>query len=154
EWTKSNTKDRKSGKAKLKEDLQILDATIDSGNCSVNIVKKRSEVVNLLQEIEKLQAMETAQKAKIKWCIEGDENSSFFHGMLNKKRSQLSIRGIMVDGVWIDDPHLVKREFYNHFGKRFAKPDINRAHLDMEYPNTITLEQQYDLEREVSKEEL
>ncbi|GJZ41455.1 hypothetical protein Tco_0588341 [Tanacetum coccineum] len=32
--------------------------------------------------------------------------------------------------------------------------DINRAHLDMEYPNTITLEHQYDLEREVSKEEL
>ncbi|GKD23981.1 RNA-directed DNA polymerase, eukaryota [Tanacetum coccineum] len=103
---------------------------------------------------DKLQAMETAQKAKIKWCIEGDENSSFFHGMLNKKRSQLSIRGIMVNGSWIEDPFMVKREFYHHFSKRFAKPDIQRAHLVMEYPNTITLEQQVDLECEVSKEEL
>nr|GEZ25781.1 RNA-directed DNA polymerase, eukaryota [Tanacetum cinerariifolium] len=34
-----------------------------------------------------------AQKAKIRWAIEGDENSKFFHGIINKKRSQLDIRG-------------------------------------------------------------
>ncbi|GKA35749.1 RNA-directed DNA polymerase, eukaryota, partial [Tanacetum coccineum] len=154
EWSKRNMKDMKSGRVKLKEDLQVLDVAIDSGSGSDEIVKKRLEVINSLQEIDKLQAMETAQKAKIKWCIEGDENSSFFHGMLNKKRSQLSIRGIMVNGSWIEDPFMVKREFYHHFSKRFAKPDIQRAHLVMEYLNTITLEQQVDLECEVSKEEL
>lgn len=26
-----------------------------------------------------------AQKAKIKWVIEGDENSNLFHGVLNRK---------------------------------------------------------------------
>ncbi|GKA69850.1 hypothetical protein Tco_0775914 [Tanacetum coccineum] len=83
---------------------RALDADIDKGNGTADMVTKRSEVVNSLQEIDKLQTMEIAQKAKIKWCIEGDENSSFFHGMLNKRRSQLSIRGIMVDGVWIEDP--------------------------------------------------
>nr|GEZ50723.1 RNA-directed DNA polymerase, eukaryota, reverse transcriptase zinc-binding domain protein [Tanacetum cinerariifolium] len=36
----------------------------------------------------------------------GDENSSFFHGTLSKKQSVLSVRGIMVDGLWIDDPRL------------------------------------------------
>nr|GEY81243.1 RNA-directed DNA polymerase, eukaryota [Tanacetum cinerariifolium] len=30
-----------------------------------------------------------AQKEKVKWSIEGDENTSFFHGMLNKKQSLL-----------------------------------------------------------------
>nr|GEY90174.1 RNA-directed DNA polymerase, eukaryota, reverse transcriptase zinc-binding domain protein [Tanacetum cinerariifolium] len=38
--------------------------------------------------------------------VEGDENSSFFHGTLSKKQSILSVRGIMVDGLWIDDPRL------------------------------------------------
>ncbi|GJZ28167.1 RNA-directed DNA polymerase, eukaryota [Tanacetum coccineum] len=154
EWNQRNMKDLKSGKAKLKEDLEALDADIDKGNGTVDMVTKRSEVVNSLQEIDKLQTMEIAQKAKIKWCIEGDENSSFFHGMLNKRRSQLSIRGIMVDGVWIEDPLKVKREFYQHFSNRFAKPVDQRAHINMEYPNTITLEQQIDLECDVTKEEL
>nr|GEV09463.1 RNA-directed DNA polymerase, eukaryota [Tanacetum cinerariifolium] len=53
--------------------------------------------------------------AKIKWAIEGDENSKFFHGTLNKKRNSLNIRGVMVDGVWVDDPKSVKREFLDHF---------------------------------------
>ncbi|GJY14148.1 RNA-directed DNA polymerase, eukaryota [Tanacetum coccineum] len=154
EWNQRNMKDLKSGKAKLKEDLEALDADIDKGNGTADMVTKRSEVVNSLQEIDKLQTMEIAQKAKIKWCIEGDENSSFFHGMLNKRRSQLSIRGIMVDGVWIEDPLKVKREFYQHFSNRFAKPVDQRAHINMEYPNTITLEQQIDLECDVTKEEL
>nr|GEZ66648.1 RNA-directed DNA polymerase, eukaryota [Tanacetum cinerariifolium] len=44
-------------------------------------------------EVEKLQALEAAQKAKIKWAIEGDENLKYYHGVLNKKRSQLAIRG-------------------------------------------------------------
>ncbi|GJU28782.1 RNA-directed DNA polymerase, eukaryota [Tanacetum coccineum] len=154
EWNQRNMKDLKSGKAKLKEDLEALDADIDKGNGTADMVTKRSEVVNSLQEIDKLQTMEIAQKAKIKWCIEGDENSSFFHGMLNKRRSQLSICGIMVDGVWIEDPLKVKREFYQHFSNRFAKPVDQRAHINMEYPNTITLEQQIDLECDVTKEEL
>jgi hypothetical protein len=82
--------------------------------------------------------------------------SSFPHLSRNveQKRSQQSIRGIMVDGVWIEDPYKVKREFYQYFSKRFAKPEIHQAHPDMEYPYTITLEQQVDLEGDVSKEEL
>ncbi|GJS66561.1 hypothetical protein Tco_0681125 [Tanacetum coccineum] len=31
------------------------------------------------------------------WAIEGDENSKYFHGIINKKRSNLAIRGVFVD---------------------------------------------------------
>ncbi|GJR35231.1 hypothetical protein Tco_1210915 [Tanacetum coccineum] len=51
-------------------------------------------------EVNNIQASEIAQKAKIKWAIEGDENVKFFHGMLNKKRSQSNIRGIMAGGIY------------------------------------------------------
>ncbi|GKC54737.1 RNA-directed DNA polymerase, eukaryota, partial [Tanacetum coccineum] len=98
--------------------------------------------------------MDMAQKAKVKWAIEGDENSRFFHGMLNKKRNQTSIRGIMVDGVWIEQPRDVKREFFSHFRDRFAKSPDQRILINMEFPNSISSEQQADLERLVSREEL
>ncbi|GJX81255.1 RNA-directed DNA polymerase, eukaryota [Tanacetum coccineum] len=67
-----------------------------------DIISKRTKVVNSIEEVEKLQSMEAAQKAKIKWAIKGDENSKYYHGILNKKRNQLSIRGVLAYGSWIE----------------------------------------------------
>ncbi|GJS86962.1 RNA-directed DNA polymerase, eukaryota, reverse transcriptase zinc-binding domain protein [Tanacetum coccineum] len=63
----------------------------DESNAMINMMGK-AEIVNNLQSIDKLHSLETAQKVKVKWSVEGDENSSFFHGMLNKKRNLLNIR--------------------------------------------------------------
>ncbi|GJY02513.1 RNA-directed DNA polymerase, eukaryota [Tanacetum coccineum] len=67
-----------------------------------------------------------------RWAIEGDENSKFFHGIINKKRSQLSIHGVLADGDWIVKPSLVKNEFLKHFATRFAArvQEIKRAVWD------------------------
>nr|GFA06011.1 RNA-directed DNA polymerase, eukaryota [Tanacetum cinerariifolium] len=72
----------------------------------------------LLREVA---SRDAAQKSKIKWAIEGDENSKFFHGIINKKRSYLSIRGVFVDGIWCTDPVKNKREK----DKIRIKPDKN-----------------------------
>nr|GEV23945.1 RNA-directed DNA polymerase, eukaryota [Tanacetum cinerariifolium] len=63
-----------------------------------------------------------AQKSKVRWAIEGDENTKFFHAILNSKRSQIATHGTLVDGEWIVD--------------------------------LLSLEQQVDLERNVSNEEI
>nr|GEV38709.1 RNA-directed DNA polymerase, eukaryota [Tanacetum cinerariifolium] len=64
-----------------------------------------------------------AQKTKIKWSVEGDENSRFFHGMLNKKGNQLNIRGVMVDGVWNEKPH-------DDLERMVTKEEVKRAVWD------------------------
>ncbi|GKA36256.1 RNA-directed DNA polymerase, eukaryota, reverse transcriptase zinc-binding domain protein, partial [Tanacetum coccineum] len=84
-------------KRTLKSDLADLDLIIDKGCGDVEIINKRANVVRSLQELENLQSLEDAQKLKIKWATEGGENSKYYHGILNKKRSQLAIRGILVD---------------------------------------------------------
>ncbi|GJU85032.1 RNA-directed DNA polymerase, eukaryota [Tanacetum coccineum] len=63
------------------------------------------------QELNNRNAIEISQKAKIRWSIEGDENSKYFHGIMNKKRSQLAIRGTLANGDWISEPHKDKNEF-------------------------------------------
>ncbi|GJZ83165.1 hypothetical protein Tco_0648338 [Tanacetum coccineum] len=115
-------------------------------------VKLRMDVLKSIQDIDKIQSLDAAQKAKIKWSIEGDENSSFYHGVLNKKRSQLNIRGILVDGTWVDNPQRVKNEFLHHFSKRFDKPAANRASLVMNFENLSVIQQVSELE--VSKDEV
>ena len=108
----------------------------------------------LKNHVNKIEALEVAQKAKIKWSIEGDENSKYYYGILNKKRSQLAIRGILVDDIWIDSPIMVKSEFLSHFKDRFDQPCSPRLLLDMNFPFQISSDQQADLERSVANEEI
>nr|GEX08440.1 nucleotide-binding alpha-beta plait domain-containing protein [Tanacetum cinerariifolium] len=61
-----------SRKSILKGGLADLDGVIDKGEGSDVGGHRRREVVRLIQEVEKVDAMEVAQKAKIKWSIEGD----------------------------------------------------------------------------------
>ncbi|GJX45731.1 RNA-directed DNA polymerase, eukaryota, reverse transcriptase zinc-binding domain protein [Tanacetum coccineum] len=107
-WNKLNKEKSQKSKRSLIVELANCDAIIDKGERDINVVNRRTEVVRLLQEVEKMQSLEAAQKAKIKWAIEGDENSKYYHAVINKKRNQLNIHGILVEGTWIDSPSLVK----------------------------------------------
>ncbi|GKA49501.1 RNA-directed DNA polymerase, eukaryota [Tanacetum coccineum] len=68
----------------LCEELAELDAVIDKGEGNEDVVNKRMKVFNSLKELDKLQALEAAQI------------------------NQLTIRGVLVDGIWIESPSLVK----------------------------------------------
>ena len=74
--------------------LSDIDVLIDNKCVDQELLNKRSHVMHSLHDLEKLESLEIAQKVKIKWSIEGDENLKYFHGILNKKRNQLAIRGI------------------------------------------------------------
>ncbi|GJZ99205.1 RNA-directed DNA polymerase, eukaryota [Tanacetum coccineum] len=103
-WNNDMRKNSKNSKLMFKAKLSELDSVIEIGNGNGDIINKRMAVVKSIQELDKLQSLKAAQKTKIKWAIEGDENSKYYHGILNKKRNQLSIRGVLADGIWIDNP--------------------------------------------------
>nr|GEV89717.1 RNA-directed DNA polymerase, eukaryota, reverse transcriptase zinc-binding domain protein [Tanacetum cinerariifolium] len=106
-------------------------------------------VVKSIQELDKLQSMKAAQKAKIKWAIEGDENSKYYHGILKK-----GINSPSEVLTWIDNPVLVKNEFLSHFRNRFERPKEARLNLNMEFLRKLTSMQQSDLEIDVSNDEI
>ncbi|GJR49569.1 RNA-directed DNA polymerase, eukaryota [Tanacetum coccineum] len=118
------------------------------------MLNKRMEIIKAIQDMDKLKDMETTQKAKIKWAIEGDENSKYYHGVLNKKRTQIAIRGVMVEGKWVDTPDKVKKEFLLHFKNRFQKPKNVRPIINLMFPRQLSATQQMDLEVDISMEEI
>ncbi|GJT13803.1 RNA-directed DNA polymerase, eukaryota [Tanacetum coccineum] len=92
------------------------------GSCNDDLIHERLNLLKELKDFNKSSSLDMVQKAKIRWAIEGDENSKFFHGIINKKRSQLAIHGVLADGDWIVEPSLVKNEFLKHF----AAPSSSR----------------------------
>ncbi|GJX16600.1 RNA-directed DNA polymerase, eukaryota [Tanacetum coccineum] len=107
-----------------------------------------------LQDIKLLEVKDLVQKSKIKWAIEGYENSKFFHGVINKKMSQLSIRGVFVEGTWCTDPSIVKEAFKNHFEVRFQQPCHDRLKLNAPFHNRLSSDQVDELDRAVSRDEI
>nr|GEV45005.1 RNA-directed DNA polymerase, eukaryota [Tanacetum cinerariifolium] len=90
---------------------------------------EKSILIKELHDIISMDLEEMAQKAKVHWAIEGDENSKYFHGILNNKRSHLAIRGVLVNGDWIVKPNDVKNEFLNHFSSQFDRHVSHRICL-------------------------
>ncbi|GKF18079.1 hypothetical protein Tco_0062997, partial [Tanacetum coccineum] len=88
-----------------------------------------------------MEDMDFVQKAKVRWAIEGDENSKYFHGIINKKRSNLAICGVFVDGTWRTDPILVKKAFKDHYEAHFNKPTKARLKLSFSFLNRLSTDQ-------------
>ncbi|GJS74599.1 RNA-directed DNA polymerase, eukaryota [Tanacetum coccineum] len=141
-------------KNSIQKCLAELDKMLDQGRCNDELLNERTNLLNDLQNLNSCVASDMIQKAKVRWATEGDENSKYFHGVINKKRSQLAIRGVFIDGEWIADPSNVKHEFLNHFSNKFAAPNSPRLVLESRFPNTLSLDQQTDLERDVSCNEI
>nr|GEV20711.1 hypothetical protein [Tanacetum cinerariifolium] len=153
-WVKGKKDKALVLKKEWKNKLSDIDSSIDKGKTSSTILEERMAIMNNLSSLEKMESIELAQKAKVKWSIEGDENSKFFHGIINKRWNNLAIRGIVVDGVWIEDPIVVKNEFLSHFQNMFNAPREDPFVLDMDFPNRLSLDQAQDLEKVFSKEEI
>ncbi|GJV33263.1 RNA-directed DNA polymerase, eukaryota, partial [Tanacetum coccineum] len=73
---------------------------------------------------------------------------------MNKKRSQLAIRGTLANGEWISEPHRVKNEFFTHFKKQFSPIQAPSICFDFTFPTRLSSDQVQDLERPVTYEEV
>nr|GEX79120.1 RNA-directed DNA polymerase, eukaryota [Tanacetum cinerariifolium] len=152
--------DKEEGEFVVSQNQDRNDTNVDANESTCSVldrgegidtdVTRRSNVVRILQDIEKTEAMKVAQKAKIRWAVEGDENFKYYHGVINKKNN-LAIRGVLVDGNKVESPQLVKNESYAHFKQRFEKPNLSGIQFDREFPNKFFFEQAVDLEREAVK---
>nr|GEY20337.1 RNA-directed DNA polymerase, eukaryota [Tanacetum cinerariifolium] len=78
-WSKEANKRSNDRKINIQQNLLEVDKLIDQGKSNDKILIKRIKLLNDLQEVNNRNAMEISQKAKIRWSIEGDENSKYFH---------------------------------------------------------------------------
>lgn len=70
------------------------------------------------------------QKSRSRWINEGDCNTHYFHLMMNANQNRYSIKGVLIDDIWTDDPHKVKEEVRYFFSQRFQEPDDQRPEID------------------------
>ncbi|GKF36863.1 hypothetical protein Tco_0113621 [Tanacetum coccineum] len=115
EWNKErfravNEKIERFKKEAMKWELEAENITLSEVEKEAWIKARKS----WLDKENQLKGM-LRQKARIKWDIEGDENSKFFHSVIKRRNNKSNIRGLMVNGLWCEDPYLIKAEVVKHY---------------------------------------
>ncbi|XP_071715011.1 uncharacterized protein [Rutidosis leptorrhynchoides] len=64
---------------------------------------------------EQIKANMLKQKARVRWILDGDENSKYFHSVIKRGYNKNNIRGLLINGVWCEDPSIIKEEACSHF---------------------------------------
>nr|GEV44529.1 RNA-directed DNA polymerase, eukaryota [Tanacetum cinerariifolium] len=120
--------------------LWIMEIEKNIDKCIASDVEKqeRLDLLKECDELTNLEDMDMVQKARIKWEVEGDKNSNFFHEMLKEKGNQQMVKGLMIDGEWVTDPHRLKLAFFIFYKEKIEardtlelfKPDVEAAVSD------------------------
>ncbi|GJS89279.1 hypothetical protein Tco_0771915 [Tanacetum coccineum] len=107
-----------------------------------------------LEDLEKLKSMDLVQKSRVKWEVEGDKNSKFFHGLINSRRKSQMVQGIMLDGVWNSDPKDIKSAFLDFHEDKFSCHDSPISFPLMLPAHRLSITDQNFLESMVSMDEI
>ncbi|GJS52182.1 RNA-directed DNA polymerase, eukaryota, reverse transcriptase zinc-binding domain protein [Tanacetum coccineum] len=97
-WHATLRSNETSQKQDAMKGLQILDEKIEVGYASIEDRDSRIKLLHEIDKLDNLEVMDLIQKARIKWDVEGDENSKFFHSLMDQERKNNSINGIMHKG--------------------------------------------------------
>ncbi|GJZ66329.1 RNA-directed DNA polymerase, eukaryota [Tanacetum coccineum] len=155
-WGKQNRIKANDKRNEILEKLLNIDKQIDQAGGQEDLLNSRKDLWKELRDLDTLREKDLVQKEKVKWAIEGDESSKYFHGIINKKRHQMAIRGVSVNGEWVVDPPKVKKEFFQHFSNQFSCcPSHHIRFLNEEvFPVSLNKHQHDMLEKEVTDVEI
>lgn len=146
EW--SNTKFRaiENEIDKFKDEANYLESVAEERSLNEEEAKRWREARRNWLQRDGIKNRMIKQKARIKWALEGDENSKYFHSVMRKRRTKNNIKGLMVDGRWCEDPRIIKKTTFGFFKNMFEEKVIERPSLESSLFNRISEEEARVLE--------
>ncbi|XP_071741172.1 uncharacterized protein [Rutidosis leptorrhynchoides] len=97
-WIGEVRDDEKGRINAIKLRIDEIEGKMDRSCASLEELDERTRIFGELNDCIDREEMDVIQKARVKWDIEGDENSGFFHAMINHKRSEGAIKGVILNG--------------------------------------------------------
>ncbi|XP_071704786.1 uncharacterized protein [Rutidosis leptorrhynchoides] len=94
------------------------------------------------------------QKARLRWNLEGDENTRFYHSVIQGKQNKSNIKGFLVQGTWVENPIAIKTAVFDHFSKLFMEPEAMRPTLEELFYPILTTDEASTFEGHFTEEEI
>ncbi|XP_073016672.1 uncharacterized protein [Primulina eburnea] len=109
----------------LRRKISVLDELESDGLGSEEVANERKENKMQLEDLICRQNRIHYQKSKIKWVKEGDQNTKFFHSLLNQRRSKATINRLeREDGSITSDEDEIVAIILRYFEEFYGKKDV------------------------------
>ncbi|GKE24566.1 RNA-directed DNA polymerase, eukaryota [Tanacetum coccineum] len=117
--------------------------------CDGDIIKREEWIMDL-DQLDRMHREDLKQKCRIRWAIKGDKNSRFFHSLLKCKYVNTNIKGIHVNGIWQDDPDVIKNAGMDYFSSRFKEPLLSKPSFNSSLFKRLSNQEAHSLESNLS----
>lgn len=104
-----------------KNKMQEIDLAVEERLLNEMEIVERRTGFRRIAELERMTVSDIKQQEKIKWFIDGDENSAVFHDLVNNKKRRNKISGLVIDRVWVTQHEIIKSEIYSFYPKKFQE---------------------------------
>ncbi|XP_022032561.2 uncharacterized protein LOC110933657 [Helianthus annuus] len=94
-------KDEAAEYTTLAQDLADLDEVVEDRDFTEAEQWVYEEAKVRIKELEDFKQKDIRQKSRVRWAKEGDENTRYFHGIINKRKVSNSIPGLLINGEWV-----------------------------------------------------
>ncbi|KAF5791018.1 putative RNA-directed DNA polymerase [Helianthus annuus] len=138
----------------IKNNLERIERAAEVRDLTDVETHSRTEGRRFILEYDRTKLLDIQQKARVKWALEGDENSSFFHGIINANTANNKINGIVVDGEWVNTPTVVKEKAFEFFANKFVEPMSARPNISCSNLAQLSDQEAGSLVQEFTLEEI
>ncbi|XP_071703896.1 uncharacterized protein [Rutidosis leptorrhynchoides] len=128
-WSKREFGNLEDEIIELKKSVAMLEDLAESGKIRDEDHARWLENRIRWVEKEKTKTGMLKQKARIRWILDGDENSKYFHSAIRRKLNKCNIQGLCINGSWCDEPPLIKHTVLEHFKSIFGRKNVPRPSL-------------------------
>ncbi|XP_021995690.1 uncharacterized protein LOC110892858 [Helianthus annuus] len=153
-WRDEMVKKEGEEEKRVREELERLEEVMESRSLSEEEEWIYEEINKLLKELSYSKGEDLRQRARIKWAIDGDENSKYFHGVINKRKAANSIPGLSINGNWVTKPSKVKKEVMLFFKRKFVEDCDIRPFISCSGIKTLSNSKKELLIERFSREEI
>lgn len=119
QWDKENVGNLERKSKEIVKCLNDLDIKEEDEDLSLEEQRLKSTLLEDFWKVAKLNDSILFQKSRDRWIKEGDSNTKYFHNVINWRRRVNELRGLLIQGNWVDEPTIVKREVKSFFEDRF-----------------------------------
>ncbi|GKD17256.1 RNA-directed DNA polymerase, eukaryota, partial [Tanacetum coccineum] len=125
-WRSSVKLNESTFTVSLRNTIDPIDTKAEISPLTTHDIENRTFLVNELMDLEHHNLKDLRQKAKVRWALEGDENTRFFHGIINNNRNRCRINGLNILGAWVTDHVSIKNHIFNSFESKCKEPNTSR----------------------------
>ncbi|GJR66188.1 putative RNA-directed DNA polymerase [Tanacetum coccineum] len=153
-WCHSKKAEQTRKKSKIQNRLLEWDVKAEMITLTDSDYLKRDEDLMDIQLLEQIERDSLKQKSRVKWAIEGDENTKYFHSLVNKQVRRNNINGLTVNGCWKDDPIVIKSASFEYFAGRYKESNHHRPRFSSDLFLKLGTNEAGNLESEFTMDEL